>query len=225
MWCVPQLDAQYVQRMEDVLNLYEKPYNPREPVVCFDEKPVQLLDAVRPALPVRPGREARRDNEYVRCGTANLFCAVEPKAGRHLVKATPNRKAPEFARALRDIAEAYPRARRIHLVLDGLSTHSRFSLTRTFGWTQGLRLWRRFCVHYTPKHGSWLNQAEIEISLVSRQCLGKRRLPALGTLQHEVRAWARRATRHHVRIRWAFTTPKARQKFRYRPEDFIPPKD
>ncbi|MBU8900949.1 IS630 family transposase [Corallococcus sp. M34] len=139
-WCVPKLDAQYVQRMEDVLRLYEKPFSRREPVVCFDERPVQLLDSKRDVLPMHAGAVARRDYEYVRCVTANLFCAVEPRAGRHFVKATRSRKAADFAEAVRGLAHRYPNARKIHLVLDNLNVHTRFSLTRRFGWRQGLRL-------------------------------------------------------------------------------------
>ncbi|NPC46773.1 IS630 family transposase [Corallococcus exiguus] len=158
--------------MEDVLALYQRPLCPTEPVVCFDERPVQLLEWVRPASPASPGREARRDYAYFRCGTANLFCTVEPKAGWHFVKATPNRKSPAFAEALQDIAKRYPEANTIHLVLDNLSTHSRHALEVRYGVRAGRRLWRRFTPHYTPVHGSWLNQAEVEISLLSRQCLG-----------------------------------------------------
>ncbi|QDE95968.1 hypothetical protein BHS05_08905 [Myxococcus xanthus] len=124
MWCVPELDTQYIERMEDVLELYARPLCPAEPVVCFDERPVQLLEWVRPASSACPGREARQDYAYFRCGTANLFCAVAPKAGWHFVKATPNRKSEAFAEALRDIASQCPDAETIHLVLDNLSTHS-----------------------------------------------------------------------------------------------------
>jgi hypothetical protein len=211
--------------MEDVLQLYEKPYSAREPVVCFDERPVQLLDSKRGPQPMSPGKPMRTDYEYVRCGSANLFCAVEPKAGWHFVKATLCRKAPDFAEALNDIARHYATARRIHLVLDNLNTHSPVSLTRRFGWREGMRLWRRFSVHYTPKHGSWLNQAEMEVSLVSRQCLGRQRLPNIEQLKARTKAWERDANRRRVRIQWAFTVPKARQTFHYRPADFIRPED
>src|SRR5689334_14720985 len=115
MWCVPKLDAEYVERMEDVLNLYERPHNPQEPVVCLDERPVQLLDSKRRTAPMAPGKEERQDYEYVRCGTANIFCAVEPLAGRHLTKATSNRNSAAFAEMLRDIADSYKRASKIHL--------------------------------------------------------------------------------------------------------------
>jgi transposase len=220
MWCVPTLDKEYVGRMEDLLDLYEKPLDPREPVVCLDERPVQLLDFERFRVPCGPGRIAKQDYEYVRCGTANLFCTVEPKAGRHSIKATPNRKGPAFAERLLHIAKKYRRAKTIHLVVDNLNTHAEKSLVESFGATKGRRLWKRFTVHYTPKHGSWLNQAEIEISLVSRQCLGGRRISTLEQLSCETTAWEREANRQRIKIRWTFTTRKARRKLGYHAVDF-----
>ena len=181
MWCVAELDEDYIRQMEDVLAVYEKPYQKAEPVVCLDEKPVSLHADVRPASPSRPGRIAKRDNEYRRCGTANLFAVVEPKAGRHLNRATTDRSAGEFALVIRDLVAAYPFARKIHLVMDNLNIHCRKSLTDRFGALEGGYLWDRLHIHYTPKHGSWLNQAEIELSLLTRQCLGKRRLSTFAT--------------------------------------------
>src|SRR5215469_11784159 len=165
--------------------------------------------------PVEPGREARRDSEYKRCGTANVFCAVEPLAGRHFTFATPNRSGLEFAMVVAKLALAYPGASTIHLVMDNLNIHRRKSLTDTFGKETGTEIWDRFRVHYTPKHGSWLNQAEIEIGLFSRQCLGKRRIGDRATLRKETRAWSRRMNRHSVPIQWAFTRKKARVTFDY----------
>ena len=172
MWCVADLDADYIARMEDVLALYEKPYTEKEPVVCLDEKPVSLHAEVRPPRPARPGHIAKRDSEYERCGTANLFAVVEPKAGRHFTCATPNRSAAQFARVVQRLVTAYPGARTIHAVMDNLNIHCEESLTDHFGHRRGRQVWRRLAVHFTPKHGSWLNQAEIELSLVSRGCLG-----------------------------------------------------
>ena len=215
MWCVAELDDEYIAKMEDVLKLYEKAYNPAYPVVCLDERPVCLRAEVRPARPARPGHIAKRDNEYKRCGVANVFAMVEPQAGRHLNRATPNRSGHEFALAVRDLARAYPQARKIRLVMDNLNTHCRKSLTDCFGKRAGVALWRRFQVHYTPKHGSWLNQAEIELSLLSRQCLGARRISALETLQQEIRDWNTRANRSKTRINWKFTRKAARKKFGY----------
>ena len=165
--------------MEDVLRLYARKLDPLEPVVCFDERPVVLREDAKPGVPMRPGRLPRRDYEYVRCGTANIFCIVEPLTGHRLTFATGNRKRPAFVRALRKIAQRYRHARRIHLVLDNLNIHSQVSLVQVLGEFEGRRLWRRFVVHYTPKHASWLNAAEIEASLVSRECLGKQRIATL----------------------------------------------
>jgi transposase len=215
MWCVAELNREYIEKMEDVLATYEKPHNPAEPVVCLDEKPVSLHADIRPPIAAAPGRMAKRDNEYQRCGTANVFCAVEPKTGRHFTLPTPNRSAPEFAQALDSIVSSYPLARRIHLVMDNLNIHGRKSLTNYFGEEKGGALWKRLRVHYTPKHGSWLNQAEIEISLFSRQCLGRRRLPTLAILRRETCAWNRHVNRNRVKINWGFTRKNARAKFGY----------
>jgi len=220
MWCVAELNEDYIAKMEDVLEVYERPYDPQEPVVCLDEKPVTLHADVRPASPAKPGREARQDNEYERRGTANLFCAVEPKAGRHFTFATPDRSGFEFAKVAFELALQYPAATTIHLVLDNLNIHRRKSLTDLLGGEIGAEVWNRFSVHYTPTHGSWLNQAEIEIGLLSRQCLGRRRIPDLATLRRETRAWNRSMNRARVRINWKFDRRAARQKFAYKPRSF-----
>lgn len=214
MWCIPHLDEEFVERMEDLLALYERPLDRMEPVVCLDEKPVQCLDDKRQTIRVRNG-SYRRDYEYIRRGTANVFCVVEPKAGRHFTRATSNRKKPAFARMLRRLANAYPDVRTIHLVMDNLSTHTKKALTDTFGVCEGEKLWSRFTVHYTPKHGSWLDQAEIEVSIFSRQCLGKRRIGSLRELRAETAAWRRRVDRQRLTIDWKFTVADARRKFRY----------
>lgn len=216
MWCVAELNEEYIARMEEVLSVYEKPLSAQEPVVCMDEKPVVLHQEVRPPVPLKPGRVARRDGEYKRCGTANVFCGVEPKAGRHWTQVTANRSAKQFANYLQKVARHYPCARTIHLVMDNLNTHTRNAVVQRFGEKEGGRLWDRFTVHYTPKHGSWLNQAEIEISLYSRQCLGKRRIGDRPLLRQETRAWNRRMNRDQTRIQWRFTRKKARQKFGYK---------
>jgi transposase len=215
MWCVAELNEAYITNMEDVLETYEKPYDPQQPVVCVDEKPVALHADVRPASPAAPGREARRDNEYQRHGTANLFCAVEPKAGRHFTFPTPDRSAFQFAQVAFHLAMAYPDAKTIHLVLDNLNIHRRKSLTDLYGEETGGEIWDRFTIHYTPTHGSWLNQAEIEIGLLSRQCLGTRRIPDLRTLRRETRAWNRRMNRDRIKINWKFDRKAARRKFGY----------
>jgi len=215
MWSVAELDEEYIRRMEDVLAVYEKPLSEKEPVICVDEKPVVLHQEVRSPVAMKPGRVARRDNEYKRCGTANVFCGVEPKAGRHFTQVTAHRSASYFAGFLLDIAEQYPQAATIHLVMDNLNSHTRKAVVERFGEKTGSWLWNRFTVHYTPKHGSWLNQAEIAISLFSRQCLGKRRIADRASLRKEARAWNRHTNCNRVTIQWAFTRTKARRKFGY----------
>lgn len=206
--------------MEDVLALYERPADPKEPVVCLDERPLLLHADVRAPRPARPGHVAKRDNEYRRCGTANLFGIVEPKTGRHLNRVTPDRTGVAFARVIRDLVAAYPRARTIHLVLDNLNIHHEGSLVRAFGPRAGRRLWRRLTVHYTPKHGSWLSQAELELSLIARQALGRDRVPTRAEMAQRVRAWNRLANRLRTSITRRFTRKLARAKFRYDPRTF-----
>jgi transposase len=185
-------------------------------VVCIDEKPVVLHQEVRPPVAMQTGRVARRDGEYRRCGTANVFCGVQPKAGRHFTKVTNDRSSPELADYLLDVAARYPEADTIHRVMDNLSSHTRKAVVERFGAEAGDWLWNRFTAHYTPKHGSWLNQAEIEISLLSRQCLGRRRIGDRASLQKETRAWNRRMNRDRVTIQWSFTRTQARKKFGYK---------
>ena len=184
MWCIPKMTKEYAEKMEDVLNLYEKPLNPKEPVVCLDEKPIQLLKDARPSIAAnKPGDIFKRDYEYVRCGTANVFCGVEPKAGKHFTRVTKNRKRAAFAKMISRIAKAYPGTKTIHLVMDNLNTHGKKSLTDFYGEKQGSKIWNKFTPHYTPKHASWLDQAEIEIGIFSRQCLGKDRIGDIPSLR------------------------------------------
>ena len=220
MWCIGDLDAEYVRKMEDVLAVYEKPYQAAEPVICLDEKPVSLHAEVRGPIPARPGRIAMRDSVYKRCGTANVFCAVEPKAGRHFTFPTPDRSGFEFARVAVSLALAYPAAKTIHLVMDNLNIHRRKALADAFGEEMAAQVRDRFTVHYTPTHGSWLNQAEIEIGIFSRQCLGKRRISSLAALRTETKAWNRRMNRNRVKIQWRFDRKAARRKFGYKCKHF-----
>jgi transposase len=215
-WCVAELTPEYIHKMENVLAIYERPRNEKQPVVCLDEKPVQVHADVRAPLPARkPGQIARQDNEYERRGTANIFCGVEPKGGRHFTSVTPTRSGAEFAGMMKQLADAYPEAETIHLVMDNLSTHTERSLVRRYGAEIGQQLWKRFTVHYTPVHGSWLNQAEIEISVMARQCPGKRRMGSVEKLRSEVRAWNRRSNRARSGINWTFDRRAARRKFNY----------
>ena len=216
MWCIADLDDNYIEHMEEVLEVYEKPLSAEEPVVCVDEKPVTLHDEVRDPIPMKPGSVAKRDSEYERCGIANVFCGIEPRAGVHFTKVTPTRSSPEFADFIQSIANRYPAAQTIHLVMDNLSSHTKKALTDRFGKEEGEALWDRFTVHYTPVHGSWLNQAELEIGLFSKQCLGKRRFGTIQILRAEACAWNRRTNRNRITINWTFDRKKARKKFKYK---------
>jgi hypothetical protein len=198
--------------MEAVLDLYERPYDARVPVVCMDETSTQLLRDARPPLPVAPGRPARIDYEYVRHGVRNLFLAVEPLRGWRQVTVTTRRTKRDWAHFMRGLADiTYPTAERIIVVLDNLNTHRPASFYETFPPAEARRLTRRFEFHYTPVHGSWLNIAEIEFSVLSRQCLDTR-LPDQETLAGEVAAWTAARNAATVRVDWHFTTADARIK-------------
>lgn len=216
MWCIKEVTPSFVAKMEDVLDVYQRPLNPKEPVVCLDEKPVCLHKDIRlPMMPQRADEILKRDYEYERAGTANVFCGVEPKTGRKFAKATPNRKGPESAQMVKAIVEAYPEAEKVHLVWDNLNTHREKPLVEYFGEEEGHRIWEKLQVHYTPEHGSWLNQAEMAISIFTRQCLGKRRIGGLDELRRETSTWNESANHNPKPIRWAFTIAKARKKFKY----------
>jgi len=201
--------------MEDVLRLYARGLRRNEPVIVLDERPVVLHNAARPGRSARPGKLARRDYEYVRRGTANIFCILEPLTGRRLTYASKNRKGAAFAAALQRIARRYRHATRIHLVMDNLSTHAQSCVVAALGAKRGARLWRRFKMHYTPKHASWLNIAEMEASLVSRECLAGRRIGDLTTLQHEIAAWSAAADQAKRKVRWTYRVHDARRTFGY----------
>jgi transposase len=198
--------------MEDVLDLYTQPYDPQRPVVCFDEQPRQLLAETRPPQPVAPGRPARVDYEYRRGGTANLFLFFEPKAGWRHVEVSEHRTSGDFAQQMKALVDLpHPQAPRIAVVLDNLSTHSPAALYQTFPPDEAFRLMQRLEFHYTPKHGSWLNMAELEFSILGRQCLD-RRIPDLESLRREIAAWERRRNAECATAHWHFTVDKARNK-------------
>jgi hypothetical protein len=198
--------------MDDVLDQYEKPFDAREPVICVDEQPYQLLDDARPTQRAASGKLAKQDYEYRRCGTCSVFVAVEPKGGKRLVQARRHRKRPDFARFARDLLKRYPKAKRIHLVLDNLNTHDEKSLLETFGEKQAKQLLRRIQWHHTPTHASWLNMAEIEISIMTKQCLD-RRIPSMEEVQHHLAVWARDCNQCKAMIRWTFNHADARRVF------------
>lgn len=200
--------------MEDVLEVYTRPYDPKRPLVCFDELPEQLLADVRPPLPLQPGQPERVDYEYERRGTVNLFLGCEPLAGRRWVEVTDRRTALDWAQQIKTLVDVrYPDAERIVLVLDNLNTHTPGSLYDAFPPAEAKRLTDKLELHYTPKHGSWLNLAEIELSLLSRQCLD-RRIPDKQTLATEVTAWADRRNALKGTVDWRFPTADARLKLK-----------
>ena len=212
MWCIPAVDSEFVMRMEDVLDLYAERANRKRPVVCFDETPIQLIGESRVPIPAKPGRLARFDYEYRRNGTANLFVFVDAKRSWRHVKVTTRRTAIDFAECMRDLVDIhYPEATVVRVVLDNLSTHHAKNLYEAFDPCEARRILRRLEFHFTPKHASWLNMVEIEISVLSQQCLA-RRIPDVKTLKREVAAWQRRRDASGARIRWMFTVDDARRK-------------
>ena len=200
--------------MEDVLAVYERPADPLRPLVCMDELHVQLVGETRTPLPVAPGRPARMDYEYTRNGTANVFMFSAPLAGQRHAQVTQRRTKADWAHAIRWLVDdGYPDAERIVLVLDNLNTHVGSSLYETFPPAEAQRLWAKLEVHYTPKHGSWLNIAEIELGILTRQCLD-RRIPDSTMLAREIAAWEATRNARLSTIDWQFTTADARTKLK-----------
>jgi hypothetical protein len=201
--------------MEDVLDVYTQPYDPERPQVCLDEASKQLLADVRTPLPARPGRVAKTDHEYARHGTAALFMVCEPLAGRRYVRVRSRRTAVDWAHVIKELVdERYPKAEKIVLVMDNLNTHSVASLYEAFPPTEARRLAKKLEIHYTPKHGSWLNMAELELSVLARQCLDDR-MADQPTLARATAAWETRRNRHQRAINWRFTTKDARIKLKH----------
>lgn len=212
MWCIGELTHEYRQRMYHLLKLYEKPLDAHEPIVCIDEKSLQLISHSRAPVPMSPGHPAKDDYEYVRCGTTNLFVAIEPKAGHREVSVTERRAKPDFVAFVSGLLNGtYAAARRVHLVLDNLNIHFRKSFEDVLGVRAATKLLRRVRFHYTPKHASWLNMAEIEIGILTRQCLD-RRLPNRNHLSSEVAAWQCRRNEQRKTIEWTFTRQDADRK-------------
>jgi transposase len=212
MWCIPQVDGEYVARMEDVLDLYAQAPDPKRPVVCFDESPTQLIGDVRRSIPAKPGQIERYDCEYRRNGTVNLFVFLDAHRPWRKVKITDRRAAQDFATCMRELTDVhYPKAERIRVVLDNLSTHSAGALYHAFSAFEARRVLRRLEFHYVPKHASCLNMVEIEIGVLRSQCLD-RRIGERGRLVAEIAAWERQRNADRARIKWMFTTEKARAK-------------
>ena len=212
MWCVPKIDGDYVARMEDVLDLYAEVPDPMRPVVCFDESPVQLIGETRQPLPATPGQVERVDYEYRRCVTVNLFVFLDAHRPWRKVNVTDRRTAKDFAVCMRELVDVdFPQAERIRVVMDNLSTHTPGALYEAFPPDEAHRLLERLEFHFTPKHASWLNMVEIEIGVLKGQCLD-RRIDDRARLEQEIAAWERERNAAGVRVRWMFTTEKARTK-------------
>lgn len=211
-WVIPPgQNAAFVAAMEDVLAVYARPQDPAAPLICFDEAGKELVSHTRPPLPVQPGLPAREDSEYDRHGMANLFLACAPQIGWRQVQVTARRTAVDFAQAVRALVDqAFPAAERIVLVTDNLNTHTPAALYQAFPPPEARRILERLEWHYTPKHGSWLNIAELELSALARQCLA-RRIPDQATLATEVAAWVAARNQAGVRVEWRFDIIQARQ--------------
>ena len=212
-WRIPsKTDADFVACMEDILDVYELPYNPARPVVCMDEKPYQMLGNVREPLPMRSGDDQKTDSEYKRNGTCSIFAFVEPLGGKHYVSVHEHRTAIDWAQEIKYLSDVmFPDAEKIILVMDNLNTHKAASLYKAFPPAEARRILKRLEIHYTPKHGSWLDMAEIELNVMTRQCLS-RRIDTIVRLKKELSAWETERNRNEAKIQWHFQTGDAREK-------------
>jgi hypothetical protein len=215
-WCIPpKANPAFVAQMEDVLDVYTRPLDPKHPQVCFDESSKQQVKEVRTPLPVAPGQPARYDTEYERNGVSNLFMFFAPLLNWRHVKVTDQRTAIDWAHCMRELVDVhFPEAERITVVLDNLNTHTPAALYAAFEPAEAKRIWDKLEFHYTPKHGSWLNMAEIELSVLSRQCLDQR-IPDQPALITEVAAWEAERNAMRATVHWRFTTAEARIKLKH----------
>lgn len=214
-WCIPpQQDAEFVAAMEDILDIYQQPYDEKYPLWCMDEKPFQLLDEARNPLPMRPGDITKIDDEYVRNGTISIFCFIQPHTGRIIHSVEPTRTAVDWAEKIKYLVdEVNPEAEKIILVMDNLNTHNTASLYKAFPPEEARRLARKIEIHYTPKHGSWLDIAEIGINIMTRECLN-RRLPDIETLKAELKVWNDAYNSDPTTINWQFNNETSRVKLK-----------
>ena len=213
-WCIPEASGEYVARMEDVLETYKRPYDPRYPVICLDETSRQLIGETRPSLPPKPGHVKKTDYEYRRNGTVNLFMMFEPWTGWRHVEVTSHRTRCDFAECVRKLVDEYcPEAEKVVLVMDNLNTHTTGSLYEAFPPDEARRLAEKLEIHYTPKHGSWLNMAEIEIGILSRQCLAKY-IDTRDKMEIEISSWEVARNDSQNTVDWQFTTKDARIKLK-----------
>jgi hypothetical protein len=212
MWCISDINEEYRKCMYDVLDLYEKPYDPDNPVIGFDEKPKQLLEDKYHPISMKPGKPEKYDSQYVRKGNANIFMAVEYKAGKRRTRVTHRRTKREFAKFSKFLVDkVYPKAVKIHFVLDNLNTHNESAFYETYPKEEAERIINKIKFHYTPKHGSWLNVAEIEIGVLDAQCI-KGRISSKNILRKVVTAWQNERNHDEVKIKWTFTKQKADNK-------------
>lgn len=212
MWCIAEITKEYRQRMYKLLALYARPLAKKYPVVCMDEKSKQLMQDVRGVIPLKPGSPAKYDGEYCRKGTRNIFVAVEPLAGKRKIKVTRQRKKSDFAHFIKElVTHDYVRANKIQLVLDNLNIHFASSFYETFSKKEADQLLRKIEFYYTPKHGSWLNMAEIEINMMDRECLN-RRIGEGELLEKEVNCWTQQRNKVSKKIDWSFTRKQADKK-------------
>ena len=214
-WIIPPTqNSQFVANMEQVLDVYKREYNKDFPVICMDESPKQLIKETRVPIPMKPGQQARQDFEYERCGVANIFLASEPLKGKRHVEVTDRRTKVDWAVFIKQIAdEWYPRTKKITLVMDNLATHKASALYEVYPPREAKRIWDRFEFIYTPKHGSWLNMAEIELNVLMGQCLN-RRIDKIQTMKQEVNAWKEHRNNKQAVINWQFTNKEARVKLK-----------
>jgi DDE superfamily endonuclease len=212
MWCIESIDSEYRKRMYDVLDRYEEEYDPKRPIVCLDEKTKQLIEDKRKPIPMKPGNPEKYDYEYIRNGTTNIFVAVEFKAGKRVTQVTERRTRIDFAHFMKAlIIEEYPEVDFIKLITDNLNIHNEKSFYEAFCEDEAKQILKKIEFHYTPKHGSWLNAAEIEINVMEMQCTDKR-IGDIGTLTNEVNAWTKRRNKNKKKINWKFTKNKADEK-------------
>ena len=212
MWCIPEITLEYLKRMYDLLDLYQEPYDYRKPVIGIDEKPKQLIEDSREIIPMKKGKVEKYDYEYIRRRKANIFMAVEPKGGRRITKVTKRRTKKDFAQYIRGLLLVYPYAEKLRIVVDNLNTHFEKSFYEMFEKHEADRILSRLEFHYTPKHASWLNVAEIEIGVMDNQCTG-RRIKNISLLKKEVQAWTKKRNQQRCTIDWRFTKEDAKKKF------------
>jgi hypothetical protein len=214
MWVIPELTDTFIERMLDVLEVYERAYDPHRPAICVDEKSVQLREDARPEHLQSPGKVRKRESEYIRHGTANVFIGIEPLGKKRVVKTTKRRAGTDFAKYMKDLIEKhYAEAEKLVIVMDNLNTHSKKWFVETFGAEKGSCLWDKLEVHYTPAHASWLNMAEIEISCLVMECMKKRTYKTIHQLGYHLKHWQRRRNNGKKGISWSFTRKRAAKKF------------